>query len=110
MLTRSNAQAYAVLAALYLHIDEDKLPKLNIESYVNGREHGFCITNWDNKNRVAFSENRNSDDIVVYFGEYGNFCMQGNVPEDETYRNKRLFPFLAIEKAAEFIKDHLEGK
>jgi len=78
------------------------LPKKNekywIEAYSNGREQGFLICYWKinsrNAIRVAFSENRNSDSLVVYVGdgkETGQFDMTGNVPSDTVWNNARYF-------------------
>ena len=106
MLTRLNAKAVAVLAALYqepgINVDE-----LHIEAYVNGREHGFMV--YDRREylrtfrKTAFSENRNSDSIVVYFGVGTDFSMQGNVPNDECYRNRVFFDPDAYAAAAKAI-------
>jgi len=55
----------------------------SIYCYSNGREQGYYIpsfVSWGSG--CAFSENRNSDDIVVYIGRFDN-----HVPTDQTYRN-----------------------
>lgn len=54
-----------------------------LEPYVNGREIGYSLSNMTHK--VSFSENRNSDDIVVYCGRQRDFSMQGNVPNEAIY-------------------------
>ena len=41
--------------------------------------------------KLAFSENRNSDDMVLYVGGDRDFAMQGNVPNEAVYNSKRLF-------------------
>ena len=85
-----------------------------VEAYMNGREVGYSV--WSSKHlpavRVSFSENRNSDDIVVYAGISGDFSMQGNVPSDEIYKNAHYFAYDKVEDAAKFIATFLsvDGK
>ena len=108
MITHKNAQAYAVLALIVHRMADDTEKYINIEAYVNCREQGFSIQNYfKGERQVAFSENRNSDDIVVYYGKRVDFSMQGNVPSDEVYRKARYFPCHAVKEAAEFIYEYL---
>lgn len=69
--------------------------------YENGREHGFFIEKGDKA--VAFSEYRNSDDIVVYYGGNADFD-EDHIPTDDTYRRKKFFKYQEYEAAAKFIK------
>jgi len=56
-------QANAVLAEL----EKIKLPGYwRAEVYRNGREVGWCVSCSTNNAAVTFSENRNSDSIVLY--------------------------------------------
>ena len=87
MLTAKNCKAYAVLSILF---DLGNNDYLMVEPYVNGREQGFSISITTDK-KVAFSECRNSDSIVVYFGKFVNFSMQGNTPDEKTYQNRKSF-------------------
>lgn len=49
--------------------------------YVNGREVGWCLT--DNRTfKVAFTECRNSDELVVYDGQLADFDAASNVPSE----------------------------
>jgi len=82
-----------------------KISGASLESYKNGRENGFALSKGGNK--VAFSENRNSDDIVVYTGTTTDFEMGGNIPSEESYRNKKYFGPDDAKKAAQFIKHFL---
>lgn len=72
-----------------------------IESYQNGREQGIAIVVTDfNKLDslwIAFSENRNSDDIVVYFDK--NNPMQS--VSDKAYKAAKYFRTAG--DAAEYI-------
>jgi hypothetical protein len=63
----------------------------SIEADVNGREAGFRITSPDYRKSVVFSENRNSDSIVLYVGRATEFSMQGNVPSEAVYKASHHF-------------------
>ena len=96
-----------------------KVPKgrndLSLRHYQNGREHGFIVSNWPASNDketftrwVAFAENRNSDDIVVYssaLNRWASVPMQGM--EDEAWKNRKCFRYDEVRKAAQFCVDHL---
>lgn len=106
MLFVRNAKAYAVLAILYDLIG-DQIDKFTIETYLNGREEGFAICDKTYHKKVAFSEYRNNDSIVVYFGETVNFSLQGNSPDEKTYKNSKSFEYNQYLNAAEFIQNYL---
>lgn len=103
-----------------------------VHSYANCREQGLHLhVSFGGLSGVAFSfaENRNSDDIVVYWGpiwkkkkdvepttesntlgkafdnyEPEPFNNQTNIPSEETYRNRRaFFPWKREDQAAAFI-------
>lgn len=86
-----------------------------IEPYINGREYGYvlkldqvgkeCIFS-NNALWIAFSENRNSDDIVVYFEES---LWLGEITE-ESYNKSTTFSFFKAAKAAEYIVSILSNK
>lgn len=79
-----------------------------VESYVNCREQGFALASCDDR-KVAFSEFRRSDDIVVYFGKREDFAFNTNIPSEEVYESAKFFRFDQHEKAARFILKYLEG-
>ena len=81
---------------------------LFIEVYENGREKGFAIDAWDTL-KVAFAENRNSDDIVVYVGESRDFERNSNIPSEEVYESRKFFAYDEIAKAASFIFNKLKS-
>lgn len=85
---------------------------LYLEAYANGREQGYSIMNFRGKEyrRVAFSEFRRSDDLVVYFGKHTEFSMQGNVPSDKVYTDARFFDSNKIGEAAQAIVAYLLEK
>jgi hypothetical protein len=85
--------------------------ELHLEAYANGREQGFSVANFntDKVKRVAFSEYRNTDQIVVYWGVYSDFSNAGNCPNAEIYKNANFFGDNDIVGAARFIAEYLEA-
>jgi hypothetical protein len=79
-----------------------------VESYVNCREQGFALASCDSR-KVAFSEFRRSDDIVVYFGSREDFAFNTNIPNEEVYESAKFFRFDKAAQAAKFIVKYLEG-
>lgn len=84
---------------------------VDLNSYTNGRERGYSLNESFNFNgkKVAFSENRNSDDIVVYFGTALDFEQNTNIPSDKVYASRKFFDYNRADRAAEFIFDYLAG-
>jgi hypothetical protein len=104
MIVRTTQKADAVLATVDDLVQEDT--RLYLEPYQNGREHGWVLYNVTGEG-VAFAENRNSDDIVVYLGTRSEFEMQGNVPSERVWKDRRMFEYDAYYEAAEAIIAHL---
>lgn len=80
------------------------------QPFQNGREHGFSILNFNAnaKKQVSFSENRNSDEIVVYYGTaYETFDINNLPMTDEDWKRKKYFEPEEYEEAAEFILEKL---
>jgi hypothetical protein len=84
--------------------------KFILESYSNGREHGYALLNAKKKYphsiiKVVFAESRSSYDIMVVCGKEQDFNIVGNVPA----KNKRAksFPPDSAENAAKFIVEYL---
>jgi hypothetical protein len=96
--------ATALLAVVESIISEDDQKGWWLECYSNGREQGYCLHSY--RRQISFSENRNSDDIVVYVGYM--FNMQGNGPTDEAYKNRRLFNYNDYYKAAGYIVEAMQ--
>lgn len=72
--------------------------------YSNGREQGYALTN--DKNRcVCFSENRNSDQIVVYPGT----GYHSDKLSEEQYKNRVYFDHDDYARAAKFIVKFMKG-
>jgi hypothetical protein len=98
--------AHTVLSAVNSLLREGEDEHFWVETYSNCREQGYCIVGNYHKagsKTIAFSENRNSDSIVVYCDENREFSLAGNVPNDSVYRNSRMFGFGKYQEAAEYI-------
>lgn len=90
----------AVLNALVNHDDAESV-QCYVECYQNGREQGFLLFGFSPVGRgkaVYFAQHRNSDDIVVYVGEY---AMQSI--SDDAYRHQNFFS--TVDSAVEFIME-----
>ena len=109
MLNNSNAKAYAILAILF-DLYGDNCVKLRVIPYANGRENGFHVFLHPNMDRaVSFSESRNTDSIVIYFGEAYRFNSQGNGPSEDMYKNSaKYFSGSQYAEAALWIEDYFE--
>lgn len=75
-----------------------------LECYKNGRENGYALVYWlgttSSFRKAVFSEYRNSDNIVVYLGDsIGQFGC-GNVPSEEVYASRKMFPSTSANKVA----------
>jgi hypothetical protein len=106
----SMTQALGVLGALNNYVRElDKHGDFTLQAYSNGREQGFHLKHYhedhpDDWKAVSFSEDRRSDNIVVYWGTPNQFSMQGNIIDDDGYRNQaEYFTCEAYDDAARFI-------
>ena len=100
--------AQKVLAAVNKILREKKIKTeySRVETYCNGREQGYCIRVFGTSTwgvSISFSEYRSSDAIVVYSSEEHYFSMQGNVPDDEAYKNAKFFYGGEFDKAAKHI-------
>ena len=91
--------AHAVLNISNVILAEDECEGLWVESFSNGREQGLCIKTYTT--HVSFSENRGSDQIVVYSGKH--FSMQGNCPNWEGKYETSYFAYNQYYEAADYI-------
>ncbi len=109
LYSRNDAAARKVLAIVKRLAKNSKDDSyVAVESYVNCREQGFALASHDNA-KVAFSEFRRSDDIVVYFGKRSDFAFNTNIPSEEVYESAKFFRFDQHEKAARFVLKYLES-
>lgn len=106
---RNDAAARKVLAIVKRLAKNSKDDSyVAVEAYVNCREQGFALSSHDNA-KVAFSEFRRSDDIVVYTGARADFAFNTNIPGEEVYESARFFRYNQHEAAAKFIVKFLES-
>lgn len=109
--TGSIRQAEQVLKALRVLLKQVTPRKgcvraqpLSLGMYSNGREQGYTLTLWQGDGRSVrwlFSENRNSDDTVVYFG---TGLMEGLTEEE--WKTKAFFK--SPQEAAKAIASHIK--
>lgn len=77
--------------------ENSKLDYACIQSYQNGRENGYALSGsiYSDVNSshfwIAFAENRNSDDIVVYFANYDPCQGLGSEKSGDIIYKHRLF-------------------
>lgn len=104
--------AKQVLNSINKHIPKYLIKQCTIEAYSNGREQGYCILYYskstDNSYKICFSQNRNSDDIVIYTGKNFNFNMTGNIPSQIIYKSAIYFGYDEINWASRYIIRYLK--
>jgi hypothetical protein len=105
-------KANAVLAAIEDEINntDEELLDLICNPYQNGREHGWALVQRIGEKQVSFSEYRNTDSIVVYFGLERHFSMQGNVPSEDVWKSAKFFGYNEYVPAANWIIDYFLGR
>ena len=104
--------ASKVLTALNQIIPKSLEENCTVETYSNCREQGysiFCVRSDKISIRVSFSEYRNTDDIVVYFGKMIDFDFS-NIPSETIYQNAKFFSYNKVVDAADFICEFLQGE
>jgi len=109
-------QADAVLSILNLIIDDKETEEAEFlkDFYSNGRENGYILQlsyinnkyliDEDKRIWIAFSENRNSDETVVYVDK-GTW--NGRLTE-KSYQEAKYFKFHELFKCAEYIKNTMK--
>jgi hypothetical protein len=104
--------AQKVIDSLNIQIDPKLVKDLSIEAYSNGREQGYCIDYFPKKkllyHKICISENRNSDDIVIYKGKYTDFDITGNIPSEIVYSSAIYFLPNEISQAANHIIQYIK--
>lgn len=102
---RQAQQVLSTLRTLLKNVKSRKgvpVAPLTLGMYSNGREQGYTLTLWQANGRSVrwlFSENRNSDQTVVYFGT-GMFDLT-----DDEYRAAAFFK--SPQEAAKAIASHI---
>lgn len=96
-----------ILSTMLDVLDDEDDVKFEKHDYTNGREHGYALelvyskgyVDCDKRVWIAFSENRNSDDTVVYndVGEWN-----GKITE-KSWQDASYFKYGDFYKCAEYI-------
>jgi hypothetical protein len=76
------------------------------ECFDNGREQGFVLKVWCvgmNQFTIAFSECRNSDEIVVYC--YTTHLLNNLPATDADWADRKYFSYKEVDLAAQYILD-----
>ena len=100
------SRAFALLELLTWRLEDDETTYY-VDCYQNCREQGFTVTNLevlDERKSVTFSENRNSDSIVVY---KDNCEFQGI--SEESYNTAKYFPYNEHDKAVDYMVEYLRS-
>ena len=107
MIVKRTGKADAVLAVLDDITRDRQDPQVVIHAtpYHNGRENGWRVHTDDSEGAVVFSENRNSDNIVVYVQgadhKYADSLSEGS------YEKRKLLCYDDYLEAAKFIAKSL---
>jgi len=73
-------------------------------SWSNGREQGYSISQYVKNKQLVIAECRNSDSIIVVYGNIDQFDMQTNQPNESIWQtNRKSFRYDKVEDAAKFI-------
>lgn len=110
LYTINDKAAREVLVELRKILKTSKSTKsYELENYNNGREHGFAVAESVkfNGKKVAFSEHRRSDNIVVYQGVSHDFEHNTNIPSEKAYEKAIYFAYNEPRKAAKAIAQYL---
>lgn len=107
IIEANRAHADIVLNILSTMLDDNDNVIFEKHDYTNGREHGYALElifneryiDYDKRVWIAFSENRNSDDTVVYndVGEWN-----GKITE-KSWQDASYFKYGDFYKCAEYI-------
>ena len=93
-----------------LNTSSELMARAWFECFDNCREQGFVLQVWstkDYKSRfIAFSENRNSDDIVVYC--YENVAYPSNLPAKDDWNDTQYFKPSSVDESAQYILKRAE--
>lgn len=100
--------ADSVIACL-ICVEQDIEDLIVIATFSNGREQGYAVSNYSRfPNRsCCVAENRNSDDIVVYFTDQPLTLVENHPTE---WGSRRWFKYNQCYDAAKFIYGYLLGE
>ncbi len=105
-INHSLARAFQVLSLIRFTPEQLKFIG-TVEVCSNCREQLLVLNNWSSNNQVSWSEDRGSDQTVVYWGQKDEFDFASNMASEEVYRRARRFNRNQLQEAANFIQDVL---
>lgn len=76
-----------------------------LECFDNCREQGLVLKLSPYGTNIAVTQNRNSDDIVVY--RYSKTSFPSNLPDEDSWNDKKYFRYGDYEAAAIYIESLL---
>ena len=75
-----------------------------VHSFSNGREQGLLIAHQENRNKVAFAQQRNGDQVIVYYGNGNEFDICTHLPVDDAgWDRYKTFSGYDMNGVVEFI-------
>lgn len=101
------SRAFALLELLTWGLEGDE-ETYYVECYQNCREQGFTVSNLgigSKRKAVTFSENRNSDAIVVY---KDNFAFSSI--SEESYKTAKYFSYNEHDRAVDYMVEYLRSE
>jgi len=86
-------RAERVLFLVDLPVSQAAQDRIHTRTFSNGREQGFTVEVLSPSVglQLAFAQNRNSDDLVLYVGTPKDF-LNNDLPNEAVYGTKKLFP------------------
>mgnify|MGYP001573661105 CR=1 FL=1 len=104
MLIKTTTKADVILTIVEeIDAEFESREKIYVYPYHNGKERGWHLT--ANNKAITFSENRNTDQIVVYHGAYTKFI--NGIPSNQIYEDKTFFANEDYVKVAKFYLKYL---
>lgn len=91
---------------------------VRVERYSNGREQGYALVVETPVEilKFVFSENRSSDDLVLYWGPSNEFEDETNIPSENQYEHREYVPYstnaenemadLIVESLIDWMRDN----
>lgn len=80
-----------------------------IECCSNCREQMLVLKNYITENMIEVGENRNSDDIVIYYGRTDDFDFQTHLAKDHVWQRAKYLRYDKLQEAADWIQNFLSG-
>jgi len=111
-LAKCNSMLHAdvVLAYLAMIVEEsERTDDITIRAWANCREQGYHLSNGSFRDQkcALVAEVRNSDSVLVMYGNMKDFDFQTHAPSDAVYEARRTFSYGSELLAAQFLLEWL---